>query len=65
MSFINYTIFNPINISEGDIKCLYKKYKNKKFFNPNIITIHLLPKGSLKNTYVGLHTENFMFLTRP
>jgi hypothetical protein len=30
MSFINYTIFNPINISECNIKYLYKRCKNKK-----------------------------------
>ena len=42
--FINYAISNPINISGGGIRCLCKRYKNKKFLDPNVVTIHLLQK---------------------
>jgi hypothetical protein len=42
--FINYAISNPRNISGGGIRCLCKRYKNKKFLNPNVVTIHLLQK---------------------
>jgi hypothetical protein len=63
--FINYIISNPINISGGGSKCSCKRCKNKKFFDPDIVTMHFLQKkGSLSNTCVGMHTENHMFLMR-
>jgi hypothetical protein len=40
--FINYALSNPINISEGDVKCPCKRCKNKKFLDPNIVIMHLL-----------------------
>jgi hypothetical protein len=64
-SFINYTVSNPKNISGGGIRCPCKMCKNKKFFNLDIVMMHLLNKSSKRNTYVSLHTENHMFLTRP
>ena len=42
--FINYTLSNRRNISGGDIKCLCKRCKNKKFLDPNVITMHPLQK---------------------
>jgi hypothetical protein len=45
-SFINYTLFNPKNISGGDISCLCKRCKNKKFLNLDVVIMHLLQKGS-------------------
>jgi hypothetical protein len=42
--FINYAISNPINISGGGIRCLYKRCKNKMFLDPNVVTIYLLQK---------------------
>jgi len=42
--FINYALSNIKNINGGGIRCLYKWYKNKKKFNPNVITMHLLQK---------------------
>jgi hypothetical protein len=42
--FINYTISNPRDISGGGIRCSCKRCKNKKFLDPNIVTIHLLQK---------------------
>jgi hypothetical protein len=40
--FINYALSNPKNISEGNIRCPCKSCKNKKFLNPDVITMHLL-----------------------
>jgi len=32
------------NISGGGIRCRYNRYKNKKFLDPDVVTIHLLQK---------------------
>jgi hypothetical protein len=38
--------------------------KIKNFIDTNVVTMHLLQKkGSWRNTCVGMHTENHMFLT--
>jgi hypothetical protein len=42
--FINYTRSNPRNISEGGIRCLCKRCKNKKVSRSDIIMMHLLQK---------------------
>ena len=42
--FINYILFNPRNISGCNIRCPYKRCKNKKFIDPNIVTMNLLQK---------------------
>ena len=42
--FINYILSNPRNISGNDIKYSYKKCKNKKFIDPNVVTTNLLQK---------------------
>jgi len=64
-SFINYILSNPRNISEYDIRCLCKRCKNKKFLNLYVVTMHFLQKSLWRDTCVGLHIENHMFLTRP
>jgi hypothetical protein len=46
--FINYVLSNLRNISGGDIECLYKRCKNKKFLNLDVITMHLLQKRFMK-----------------
>ena len=43
-SFINYALSNLKNISRSSIRCLYKRCKNKKFLNPDIVIMHLLQK---------------------
>jgi len=43
-SFINYTLSNPINISGGDITYSYRRCKNKKFLNLDVVMMHLLKK---------------------
>ena len=40
--FINYVLSNLRNISGGVIRCSCKSCKNKKFFDLNVVTMHLL-----------------------
>ena len=42
--FINYALFNPRNISGLSIRCPCKRCKNKKFIDPDVVTMHLLQK---------------------
>jgi hypothetical protein len=46
--FINYTKSNPRNINGGDIKCSYKRCKNKNFLDPDVVSMHLLQKRFLE-----------------
>jgi hypothetical protein len=55
-SFINYILSNSINISGGSIRYPYKRCKNKKFINPDFVTMHFLQKSSWINICVVLHT---------
>ena len=41
-NFINYTQFNPKNISGCDISCTCKRSKNKKFLDLDVVMMHLL-----------------------
>ena len=47
-SFINYTLSNPKNISGGGIRCSYKRCKNKKFLDLDVVTIQLLQKSFME-----------------
>jgi hypothetical protein len=63
--FINYAVSYPKNISGDSIKCLCKRNKNKKNFSiQKLLQCIFYKKGLWKNTCVGLHMENLMFLTR-
>jgi hypothetical protein len=42
--FINYTLSNPRNISRGSIRCSCKRYKNKKFLDPDVVTMYFFTK---------------------
>jgi len=42
--FINYIISNPRNINRDSIRCPYKRCKNKKFLDSDVVTMHLLQK---------------------
>jgi len=42
--FINYALSNSRNISRCDIRCPYMRCKNKKFIDPDVVTMHLLQK---------------------
>ena len=50
--FINYTLSNPINISGGGIICPYKRCKNKKFLDLDVVMVNLLQKKGLKEKYL-------------
>ena len=63
--FINYTPSNLKNISEYGIRCPYKKYKNKKFFDPNVTKHHLQKNIHEKNICVDSYTENPIFYKKP
>jgi len=47
-SYINYTLSNPRNISGNGVRCPCKRYKNKKFLNPGVVTLHLIQKGFIE-----------------
>ena len=42
--FINYALSNPRNISGWGIRCPCKRCKNKKFLNPDVVTMYVLQK---------------------
>ena len=46
--FINYTLSNLRNINGNGIKCPCKMCKNKKFLDPDVVTMHILEKGFMK-----------------
>jgi hypothetical protein len=43
--FINYALSNPRDINGGSIRCPYKRCKNKKVIDLDVITMHLLQNG--------------------
>jgi hypothetical protein len=51
-SFINYALSNMRNISGGSIRCLFKRCKNKKFLDLDVVTMHLLQKKSSWKKYL-------------
>ena len=60
-NFINYTLSNSRNISGGGIKCPCRRCKNKKFLDPNVVTIHLLQKRFMeKYLYWYTHGEPYV-----
>jgi len=42
--FINCALFNPRNFNGGGIGCPCKRYENKEFLDPDVVTMHLLQK---------------------
>ena len=40
--FINYALFTRRNVSGYGIRYPYKRCKNKKIINPDVVMIHLL-----------------------
>jgi hypothetical protein len=50
--FINYAQSNPRNISGCGIRCSCKRCKNKKFFDLNVVTMHLLKKKKVRERYL-------------
>jgi hypothetical protein len=59
--FINYTISNPRDISGSGIRCSCKRCKNKKFLDPDVVTIHLLQKGFIEQyMFWYIHREPYV-----
>jgi hypothetical protein len=48
-SFINFTTSIPRNIKRGGIRCSCRRYKNKNFLHPDVVTMHVLHKEFMKN----------------
>ena len=46
--FINYVLYNPKNISRGNIRCPCKRCKKKRFLHPDVVTMHFLQKIFMK-----------------
>jgi hypothetical protein len=59
--FIKYVTSIPRNISGGSIRCPYKRCKNKKFHNPDVVTMHLLYKEFVKE-YLCWHVHEEPFV---
>jgi len=47
--FINFTTSIPRNFTGGGIRYACKKCQNKKYLHPDVVTMHLLHKGFMKN----------------
>jgi len=59
--FINFTTSIPMNFTDGGIRCPCRKCKNKKFMHQDVITMHLLTKGFMKDyLYWYAHRELFV-----
>jgi hypothetical protein len=59
--FINYATSIMRNISGGGIRCPCKRCKNKKFLDPNVVTIHLLHKRFVEEYLCWYaHKESFV-----
>ena len=54
--FINFILSSLKNISGGEIRYPCVKYKNKKSYQSNVMTIHLIKKSLLRNICDHLHT---------
>ena len=47
--FINFATSIPRNFTVGGIRCPCRKCQNKKYLHPNVVMMHLLHKGFMKN----------------
>jgi hypothetical protein len=47
--FINFTTSIPENFTGGGISCPCRKCKNKKYMHPDVIMMHLIHKGFMKD----------------
>ena len=59
--FINFTTSIPRNFSGDDIRCLCRKCKNKKYLHLDIVTMHLLHKGFMKD-YLCWYAHKELFV---
>ena len=42
--FIIYALFNLRNFNGGSIRCSCRRYENKEFLDPNVVTMYFLQK---------------------
>ena len=64
-SFINYALSNPIISIKAALNVCVRGVKIKIFSIRCYNDASFTKKDSRKNTCVGLHMENHMFLSRP
>ena len=60
-SFINSTISIPRNINGDDIRYPCRRCKIKKFLNLDVVTMHLLHKGFIKDYMCCFEIINSLF----
>ena len=59
--FINFATSIPRNFTEGGIRCLCRKCQNKKYLHPDVVTMHLLHKGFMKD-YLCWYAHRELFV---
>jgi len=47
--FINFATSIPRNFTGGGIRCPCRKCQNKTYLHPDVVMMHLLPKGFIEN----------------
>jgi len=60
--FINFTASIPRNFTEGGIRCLCRKCQNKKYLHPDVVMMHLLHKGFMKD-YLCWYAHEELFVS--
>jgi len=63
VSFINYTLSKPRNISGGGIRCSCKMCKNKKFLDLDVVAI-LFYKRVYEKIFVLVYTQRTICVLR-
>jgi len=59
--FINFTTSIPRNFTDGGIRCLWRKCKNKKFLHPDVVMMHRLAKGFIED-YLCWYAHEELFV---
>jgi len=59
--FINFATSILRNFTDGGIRCLCRKCKNKKFMHPDVVTMHLLTKGFIED-YLCWYAHGELFV---
>jgi hypothetical protein len=59
--FINFTTSILRNFTGGGIKCPYRKCKNKKYLHSDVVMMHLLHKGFMKD-YLCWYAHEKLFV---
>jgi hypothetical protein len=59
--FINFVTFIPRNFTGGSIRCPYRKCQNKKYLHLDVVMMHLLHKGFMKD-YLCWYAHKELFV---